>query len=212
MKKINQLYITLLLKIHNRLYRKISYLSRKLNNDIHPKHEIIKYYQYFLDNIDENSTILDIGCGRGTLTNNLAKKAQKVMGIDISKNYIMIAKNRYKKNNLKFINVDATKYEFKEKVDYIILSNVIEHIDDRIEFLNKIKNYGNIILIRVPMINRSWLALYKKQLGCEYRLDPSHHIEYTFQIFKKEMDLAGIEILEYSIQFGEIWAKLKSLK
>ena len=101
-------------------------------------------------------------------------------------------------------------YEFQDQYDYIILSNVLEHLKDRKQFLNKIKRLGNILLIRVPMINRSWLPLYIKQLNLEYRLDSSHYIEYTFESFKSEIESVGLKIISYEIKFGEIWARISS--
>jgi len=88
----------------------------------------------------------------------------------------------------------------------IILSNVLEHLKNRIEFLSKIKKLAPKILIRVPMLNRDWITLYKKELGIEYRLDPSHYIEYTLESFEKELQKVGLSLKNYSIQFGEIWA------
>ena len=61
------------------------------------------------------------------------------------------------------------------------------------------------------MINRSWLAVYKKDCGFEYRLHKSHYIEYTFESFKKEIESVGLKIITYSIQFGEIWSKVVSI-
>ena len=102
------------------------------------------------------------------------------------------------------------KYEFNERFDFIILSNVLEHIKSRKTLLYKLKLLSNNILVRVPMINRSWLSLYKNKLGLDYRLDPSHYIEYTYESFKKEIESVGLTIRYYSIQFGEIWAFLIS--
>lgn len=67
-------------------------------------------------------------------------------------------------------------------------------------------------LIRVPLINRSWLSIYKKELGIEYRLSKSHYIEYTLQSFKNEIESAGFKICSYSIQFGEIWAIVEKIE
>ena len=60
------------------------------------------------------------------------------------------------------------------------------------------------------MINRDWFPLYEKELGLEYRLDMTHYIEYTYDSFKEEMDVAGLKIISYSVQFGEIWAKIET--
>jgi hypothetical protein len=72
--------------------------------------------------------------------------------------------------------------------------------------LRKVKKLAPRILIRVPMINRDWITLYKKELGLEYRLDKTHFIEYTLESFKKELEQASLKIDKFSIQFGEIWA------
>jgi len=210
MKYFSNLWIKALLKVHNFLYYKISITAVKLNNGIHPKHRIMNYHRHFIDNIEENSKILDIGCGIGALANSIAKKAEIVLACDINRNSIEMAKSTFKNDNVKFIYADATSYEFNENFDYIILSNVLEHIKDRIIFLKKIKHLAKYMLIRVPMIDRSWLPLYKKELGVEYRLDSSHYIEYTLATFQKEIENAGLQISSFSIQFGEIWAKIKS--
>ena len=77
-----------------------------------------------------------------------------------------------------------------------------------IEFLKTLTYKSSKFLIRVPMLNRSWIDVYKKELGLEYRLDNTHFIEYTFEGFKEELDEAGLSVLDYSIQFGEIWAEV----
>lgn len=210
MKKFYQIYIKVLIRLHNYFYRKISKISSRINNNIHPKHRIMEYNRFFSDNINKDSTVLDIGCNIGIISYDLAKKAQKVVAIDIDKSSIKIAKRRFYRDNIVYINADATNYDFKEKFDYIVLSNVLEHIKNRRVFLNKIKRLGKYILIRVPMINRSWLTLYKKELGLEYRLNNSHYIEYTLETFKREIENVGLNIISYSIQYGEIWAVIES--
>lgn len=210
MKALRLLYLKILLKLYNYLYYKINVISIKLNGGTHPKHQLMNYHQWFLDNIDKGSNVLDIGCGIGALAFDLSKKANKVVAIDINKKSLDFARNKYMKDNITYVNADATNYKFEEKFDYIVLSSVLEHFQNRNDFLNKIKELGHTYLIRVPMINRSWLTLYQKKLGLEYRSDRTHFIEYTFKSFKDEMESNGLKIISYSIQFGEIWAKVKS--
>ncbi len=209
MKWFDKLRLYLYIRLHRFLNNEISRLAVKVNDNIHPKHRITNYHQFFLDNIEENSSVLDIGCGLGIVAYKIAKKAKKVVAIDINKKTIQFAKQNYNRSNIVYINADATKHKFDDSFDIIILSNVLEHLKDRINFLKRIKKLGNLILIRVPMINRDWLPLYEKELGLEYRLDLTHYIEYTLESFKKEMDDAGLKISFYSIQFGEIWAKIR---
>lgn len=124
MRKLNQIYVKLLAWLHNYLYYKISKISTKLNNNVHVKHRIINYKQFFLTNIEKNSKVLDIGCGNGFLTCKIAEKAQKVVAIDISREAISIAKNRFAGGNIEYVIGDATKYNFKERFNYIVLSNI----------------------------------------------------------------------------------------
>ena len=208
MKKFNEFQIKALIKLYKHLYVVIARLASKYNNNIHPKHRLMNYHQFFIDNIEKNSNVLDIGCGNGSLTYDLAKKARKVVAIDFDKNSIQNAIKRFNKGNIRYIVGDATNHKFEEIFDYIILSNVLEHIKNRSEFLNKIKKLGQFLIIRVPMVNRSWITLYIKELGMDYRLDQTHYIEYTYETFQKEIESAGLKILNYSIQFGEIWAKI----
>ena len=72
--------------------------------------------------------------------------------------------------------------------------------------LLKLKKLGNRFLIRVPMINRDWITLYKKELNIDYRLDQTHYVEYTIDSFLEELKKAKLVMEDFSIQFGEIWA------
>jgi len=202
--------IRILVWIHNFSYRLIGVLSIKENGGIHPKHRILNYYDFFLKNISHTDKVLDIGCGNGACAQAVSKKAAKVTGIDISKKNIQTAKEKFPNGNLKYIIGDATSYDFKESFDVIILSNALEHIGNRIAFLEKIKGLAPKILIRVPLLTRDWLAVYKKEKGFEYRLDPTHCIEYTEEIFKDEMDKVKLKIDNCYTNFGELYAVINT--
>ena len=142
----------------------------------------------------------------------LSKKAKYVYGIEIISEFIEYAIQNYTNHNIMFINEDATKFNFKSlnhDISIVTLSNVLEHIDDRVDFLKQIKSNikTNIkFLIRVPMINREWIVLYKKEMGLEYRLDQTHFIEYTMEEFRYEIDQSGLKIINHEIKWGEIYA------
>jgi 2-polyprenyl-3-methyl-5-hydroxy-6-metoxy-1,4-benzoquinol methylase len=166
----------------------------------------MNYHKFFVDNVGKDDVVLDIGCGNGALTYDIARKARRVIGIDLNKRNIEIARSRFARENLEFIYGDALTSLPGENFDVVILSNVLEHIERRIEFLVTLQKRAPKLLIRVPMLNRSWIDLYKKEFGLEYRLSPTHFIEYTLETFTEEMTKAGLRVLNCSIQFGEIWA------
>ncbi len=209
MKKIYKYLLLLSLKFSNFLYKLISYLAIKYEGGIHPKHRLLGYHDFFTNNIGSNETVLDIGCGNGALSYDIAKKAKHVTGVDIESKNINEATRRHSRENLKYIVGDATKDLVNDKFDIITLSNVLEHIEFRVDFLKQIKGIATKYLIRVPMFDRDWIPLYKKELGIEWRLDLTHFTEFTKDSFYKEFGEAGYTIESFSVQFGEIWAVVK---
>jgi|SRR3989344_4723769 len=201
----------LALRLHNIFYSASSFFSIKAEQGLHPKHRLIGYHAFFISNIDPQDTVLDIGCGNGALTFDVAKKAKRVVGIDFSKANIDTAKRKYSTSNVEYFCQDALKNLPAGKFEVIILSNVLEHIEERVALLKQVKNRASKFLIRVPMINRDWITLYKKELGVEYRLDKTHFIEYTMEEFRDEVEKSGFAVYSYTIQFGEIWAILTCL-
>jgi hypothetical protein len=72
--------------------------------------------------------------------------------------------------------------------------------------LQKISVLADTFLIRVPLIDRDWITLYKQELGLEYRLDPTHFTEYTEDQLIEELNSAGLSIRSSRIRYGELYA------
>lgn len=73
---------------------------------------------------------LDLGCGIGDYANYLARRKFNVLGIDISKTAIKMAKEKYLPNkNLQFKVYDIFKLkELKEKYDFIYEISILHNI------------------------------------------------------------------------------------
>ncbi len=203
----------IVLNLHTQTYNLSGILASSVNDGIHPKHRIIKYKEWFTDHIEKGWVVLDVGCNTGMMPEVISKKAKFVYGIELEEKYIKEAIRKRAKDNIKFICADAIAYDYSklQAIDCVTLSNVLEHIEDRVEFLVKLIqqirwNNNKRFLIRVPMIDREWIVIYKKELGLEYRLDRTHFTEYTFIQFKNELNKVKIDILNYYIRFGEIYA------
>jgi len=214
------LFIGLALKMHNLSYKLSAVLATALNDGIHPKHNIILYEKWFANNISKNDIVLDIGCNTGMMVGRLSEKAEYVYGIEINERLVNEAKFKIQKNNVEFICSDATVYDYSKCSDITIvtLSNVLEHIEYRVDFLLKIieqipwsSKDRKKLLIRVPMVDRDWITIYKKQIGVEYRLDNTHYTEYTYLQFKDELNKSDIKIVSYHIQFGELYAVCEAI-
>lgn len=209
--KVLKKIIKLVCVLDNWCYKVMTKLSIVENNGLHPKHRILNYHKFFLDNTQITDYVIDIGSGNGANAYDVAGKATKVVGIDISKKNVEKSTEKYSRENLTYIVGDATKYIFERRFDKIILSNVLEHIEHRIDFLRLLHSISDTILLRVPMIDRDWVVVYKKEHNIEHRLDPTHFIEFTDEILRKELVEAGWKVESHSVQFGEWWGVVKAI-
>jgi hypothetical protein len=109
--------------------------------------------------------------------------------------------------NLVFKVGDIIKLQDLGKYDVIVLSNVLEHIERRVDFLFALnqKTKPDRFIIRVPLFDRDWRIPFKKELGVDYRLDTTHCIEYTMAEFEFELKQAGLVMAEHKICWGELW-------
>lgn len=208
-----RMFLRPLLMLHSACYTWISRFAIVVNGGIHPKHSIIDYEKWFCDNIKTGWCVLDIGCNIGLLAKRISQCAGFVYGIDIKQDLIDEAQQQNSSDNIKYICADANSFNWKSDrpIDCVILSNVLEHIADRTGLLKKLitqVNWGanKKFLIRVPTIQRDWIAVYKKNLGLSYMLDKTHYIEYASDEFVGELELAGIKVEKMEIRFGEIYA------
>lgn len=108
--------------------------------------------------IRDNDKILDLCTGTGTNAVNIAKKnaSVKITGVDLSKDMLIIAKSKIKKekiSNIKLFRMDATKLKFKDECfDKILLSLVLHEIDKDLaasiiqEAIRVLKPDGEIII------------------------------------------------------------------
>lgn len=202
-----------LLNIEDNLDNAINRLAIAYDNGVHVKHRLTKYHDFFTQRIHQGDRVLDIGCGNGSLAYDIAVKSGGIItGIDINSESIQFAKEHFTHPNLTFIEGDALVYKIEGIFDSIILSNILEHIEHRIEFLEGICNNFNPkkILIRVPAIDRHWLVPLRKELGLFYFSDITHYTEYTQQSFVEEINSAGLKIKHLQMNWGEIWAEVSA--
>ncbi len=181
-----------------------------LGDGVHPKHKLTNYHNFFIENINNGENVLDIGCGYGAVSKSLAnsKNKSQIVGIDYDDQKLDQAMENNSYKNLKFMNLDATKSIPTGNWEVVVLSNVLEHIQNRTLFIKKIiKNSKcNKMLIRVPMFERSWEIPMRKKLGINYYSDNDHKIEHTLIEFKKEMYESEVHIENLYTIWGEIWA------
>lgn len=202
--------LVFILELERRLFYLTGEESIRYGNGIHTKHRHTRYHDFFTNRLYRGEKVLDIGCGNGALSYDMAKVGAKITGIELNRDNYQKAVKNYSHPNLKIIHGDALFELPSGKFDTIVMSNVLEHIEKRVDFLKKIKDkfYPKKWLLRVPMYERDWRVPLMEELGVDYRLDLTHRIEYTREQFENELYEAGLKIAYAEIKWGEMWCEV----
>jgi SAM-dependent methyltransferase len=182
----------------------------------HPKHRLTRYHDFFIDRIGDGERVLDVGCGYGAVARDIAaaRPASAVVGIDMNPPRLAQARAAVNPPNLSFVAGDATRAVPDGGWDVVVLSNVLEHIVDRVGFLSALiaATGAKKFLIRVPHFEREWQMALRRELGVNYYSDDDHKIEHTSAEFRAEVESAGLRIVELVTPWGEIWADCRKEK
>jgi len=138
-------------------------------------------YKHVLSLIPHNSKILDLGCGEGYGTLLLSHHARSVVGIDVDESIINHARQKYR-GKVEILAYDGKKIPFEDETfDAVVSSQVIEHVEDVVQFLfeaKRVLKIGGALFVSTP--NRV------------YRLKPGqkpwniyHKREYDSEVFKR---------------------------
>ena len=205
--------LRLVLTIEKALYGLTGLEAIRYGNGLHTKHRHIRYHEFFCGRLRTGEIVLDIGCGNGALAYDMAEKAGAVVtGIELSEKNYCHAVEHFPHPRVTFIYGDALKDLPENNFDTVVMSNVLEHLEDRIGFLLRVQKRisPKRWLFRVPLYERDWRVPLMEEIGMDYRLDPGHCIEYTREGFVEELSHSGLEVIEMDIRWGEIWCEAVS--
>ena len=120
-----------------------------------------KFKNFLKSCFTRNSFVLDFGCGAGYFSSLFNPK--KYVGIDINKSFINLAKTKF--INHKFYNFDQKKLlkKYKNKIDFILINNVIHHLDKRqlkenFLFIKKNCKKNTTLIIIEPLMPKKFFS------------------------------------------------------
>jgi len=153
-------------------------------------------YQKIHGIIPKESSVIDVGCGTGRLSFQLADYCSKVIGVDVSLKNINVAE--WKKQSSDFVNVEFVHSDVNSfstdnvKYDFAVFSYMLHEISEvqRIDLIKKIKGISDKIIISdylVPMPKNLWGRLTQV---VEYLAGSDH-----YNNFKDYVRLGGIDYL-----------------
>lgn len=133
-------------------------------------------FKRILELIKPNKNLIDLGCGNGVFLNKVKqnRKNMELMGLDISTIAINQLKEFYDIDGMVATLPDIPYPIENNNFDYVVMLEVIEHIDDERELMNntfRILKPGGKLMVIVP---ENHTKVYKKFILKE----SSEHIKW----------------------------------
>ncbi len=97
--------------------------------------------------------ILDLGCGTGWSSNMFALSGHETTGVDLAKDAIRVAKQKFKLPNLTYKTVDYDDLRSLGEFDVVVFIDSLHHADDEIKVLKAAKRRlakGGICIVCEP--------------------------------------------------------------
>ena len=132
---------------------------------------------------------LDIGCGHGVARGQIERAtAWTTDGADL--NRLALAQNDTRSGESYYYDIHERRSEFADHYDFLILFDVVEHLERTREFLDSALYHlrpGGLLFINVPALN-GLLSDYDEVVG--------HHRRYDKSTLRGEADGVGLRVLD----------------
>ena len=133
-----------------------TFKQKQVKTGINLRHRTI-FHELKKVGLKRNHSVLEIGCGIGTVTSLISKflTKGKILGVDISPVNIEFARNFVNKPNTSFLVSDMTDFHRDEKYDFIVLPDVLEHIpvEQHFALFKTLANHSKVdtvVFINIP--------------------------------------------------------------
>jgi len=151
----------------------------QVNDDLWAEH--LARYAYSA-RLAANTRVLDIGCGTGYGTAELAQHAQHATGVDLARDAIAYAQQHYPLPNTTFLAASATALPFPNaSFDLITAFEVIEHLENWHDLLTEARRLlhpDGVFLVSTPN------KLYYGESRADQGPNPFHTHEFPFAEFR----------------------------
>jgi 2-polyprenyl-3-methyl-5-hydroxy-6-metoxy-1,4-benzoquinol methylase len=151
----------------------------KVDIDLWNEH-VARYH--FAARLARHKKVIDLGCGTGYGTAELSETAESVVGVDVSDDAILEARQEFTRPNLSFQTASVTELPFPDANFHLgVCFEVIEHLDDYRPLLAEARRVlvpGGQFIVSTP--NSLYYAESRKLHGP----NPYHTREFTFAEFR----------------------------
>ena len=151
----------------------------------------------YITKFKKEGKFLDVGCSMGFLVNSANKLGFKSYGIDLNIECVEYGKTKYDPINLESCSLENLK---ESDFDVIACFNVIEHLENPIEFLNlcklKLKKDGVIVIGTHDIESNTHMTL--KDKWKQITKDGDHLYYFSINTMKKVGEICGLETIWFN--------------
>lgn len=155
----------------------------------------------------KNATVLDVGCGDGKITGEIALKipAGRVLGIDASPNMIRLAKTSFQMANLEFRCMKAEELDLPYFFDYIFCFNCLLWIRkprEALKRMSKLLSPGGKLLILTYLKDSSYVEFLEKTLQKfpSYKKLSAYHTMLSLEEHRDCLEQNGLQIQTFEVR------------
>lgn len=191
-----------------------------LEKDLAPQSSIARKHRLLSSlegiNFDENTRVLEVGCGAGFSVNYLDKPYSAYVGVDYSKGLIDYAKQYNSSLKAQFICVNIKEYQPEEKFDVIFMIGVLHHFDDMQGILAHIVSFlnpGGVLVANEPQSSNpliQGLRNLRTQLDKSYSDDQVQLLPEDMKRLYESVGLEKVKVIGqgfFSTPFAEVVLK-----
>lgn len=181
-------------------HKNVNIQKRLINRRDYTYQSLLKIFSKHFCLIEGKNDVLDLGCGVGTVDFYLANQGFDVVGIDISSRAIKLAKLSKREMNIPGISFYCSsleKFHIEKKFDYIILSEVVEHLEDPISVIKRIRKVmkgKSLLVVSTPLVSA---PLYRWGLLDEFDRKVGHLRRYSKEDLLNILKSEKFVIVEY---------------
>lgn len=159
----------------------------------------IEHFLDFIKDVRQGSKILDIGCQSGHLCAQLQKLGYEPYGVEVMKELVQDAQNKYPSLNIQWADCEKTIPFEDNFFDVVWAGDVIEHIRFTNVFINEVNRVlkkGGLFALTTPMHNRLKNVIIALH-NFDKHFDPEfpHLRFYTITSLKSVLGKRGFRIM-----------------
>ena len=156
------------------------------------------------------SSALELGCFQGAFTRRIADFFQEITCVEASREAIMAAKEQLQDySHIHYVHALFEEAELGQKYDTIFLTHVLEHLDDRIGLLKRIREEWlsdeGVLIVACPNANAPSRQIAVKMGLIEYNAAVTeaerihgHRITYSLDTLETEIRKSGLKVIHKS--------------